>query len=360
MKNRALALLLCCVLLFATFSACGNSGSQREELMHNNYDIESEYQPRVNFGAKFEPKGNYILHGAGQDQSGITKTFDNYVNVMGSEEMPCISMGYTAPHHKYFDWAEYIKQGLEKYSGDRFVFLQIGVHFNKDENPDECYYDDIADGKMDTELKALINVLKNFDRPVYVRPGFEFNGEWNGYKDGEIYKRAFIRFHELAEECGAENFAFLWCYNPDAAEKDFIKYYPGDEYVDWWAIDIFAADSMLRQNTKSFLETAQLHNKPVMITEATPMTYDITKGEGWYEWFEVFFNFVKENPVIKGICYINWKWTDYPQWQNWGDARLEEATEEILSNYRRELSDPVYLHSQSKEKLLGMIYGVQK
>lgn len=353
--KRIVTFLLCVVLLSCLCAGCGNG--KKEELMDYNYDIESVYAPRVNFGAKFEPKGNFILHGAGQDQSGITVTFDNYVRAMGKDEMPCISMGYVAPHHKYFDWAEQMKKGLSIYGDDEYIFLQIGVHFNRDENPDECYYDDIADGKMDADLKALLQVLKSFDRPIYVRPGFEFNGEWNGYTDGEIYKRAFIRFHEIADEIGADNLAFLWCYNPDAKETDFIKYYPGDEYVDWWAIDIFNASSMSRENTERFLSTAELHKKPVMLTEVTPYSYDITKGEGWEEWFETYFEFVRSHPVIKGTCYINWKWTDYPQWQNWGDARMEEATDEILSAYRAELADPIYLHSADKQTLTSLIYG---
>lgn len=49
--------------------------------------------------------------------------------------------------------------------------------------------------------------------------------------------------------------------------------------------------------------------------------------------------------------------TDYPQWQNWGDARMEEATDEILSAYRAELADPIYLHSADKQALTSLIYG---
>ena len=56
--------------------------------MDENDNIGSVYATRVNFGAKLEPKGNFMLHGAGQDQSGITVTFDNYVRAIGKDEMP--------------------------------------------------------------------------------------------------------------------------------------------------------------------------------------------------------------------------------------------------------------------------------
>ncbi|MCK7485568.1 MAG: hypothetical protein MZU97_08445 [Bacillus subtilis] len=118
-----------------------------------------------------------------------------------------------------------------------------------------------------------------------------------------------------------------------------MKYYPGDEYVDWWAIDIFRIGSVESWNTVKFLEDAEAHKKPVMLSEVTPFTYDVTKNEGWDEWFVPFFEFVRDNPVIKSICYINWKWTDYPQWSNWGDARLERSTT-IRERYSLELIRP--------------------
>lgn len=352
-KRRMAAAIMSILTVYGSLAGCGafpGAGEQKAE------NLSEYYETRVDFGAKFEPKGNYILHGAGQDQSGITVTFDNYVNVMGQDSIPVITMGYAAPHHNYVDWASYMKKGIEAYGEENYLFLQVGVHFNKDENPDECYYDEIADGNMDRELKSLIQTLKSFRRPVFCRPGFEFNGQWNGYKDGEIYKRAYIRFAELTRECEADNIALLWCYNPDAAEKDYMKYYPGDEYVDWWAIDIFRIASTDLAETKAFLNDADFHEKPVMITEATPYGCDVTKGEGWEEWFEPYFRFVRENPVIKATCYINWKWYDYPQWSNWGDARLEEAPEDLVEKYRRELSDPVYLHAGEKEDMIASLY----
>jgi len=346
-------LLLLCVMTAIVLAACSNRSTVRLEDL--NYDIESNYLPRVNFGQKYEPKGNYILHGAGQAANGVTISFDEYVAAVGMT--PAISMGYAAPHHNFVEWAELMTEGLERYPAD-YVMLQIGVHFNRDEDPDNTYYQEIADGEMDMLVKALLQVLKRFNRPVYVRPGFEFNGEWNGYTDAAVYRRAFIRFYELIQEVEAKNIALLWCYNPDAREKNYLKYYPGDEYVDWWAIDIFRIGSIESKNTLSFLRDAKAHKKPVMITEATPYTYDVTRDQGWDEWFVPYFDFIRNNPVIKGTCYINWKWTDYPQWSNWGDARLEMSNT-VLSNYRQELLDPIYLHAGSIEALTPLLYGYE-
>jgi len=328
--------------------------STTQGIEHLNYDIVSDYLPRVNFGQKFEPKGNYILHGAGQiPNTGSWISFDDYVSAMGEAHlMPVMNVAYAAPHRDMAAWNEAMNLELAAHPS---TLLQIGVHFNGGEWSTNPYYQRIADGEMDEELLNLITMFEAFDRPVYVRPGFEFNGEWNKYTDAEIYKRAFIRFCELIKSHGAQNIAIVWCYNPDALEKNYLKYYPGDEYVDWWAIDIFRIGSVESWNTVKFLEDAEAHRKPVMLSEVTPFTYDVTKNEGWDEWFVPFFDFVKNNPVIKAVCYINWKWTDYPQWSNWGDARLEHSTT-VKQRYAAELADPVYLHDDAQSDLRTHLY----
>ena len=64
MKNQLLILLtLLAVLIVPHFSAAA----------------ESAYVPRLDFKAKFEPIGNMILHGAGQD----AEAFENYVQATG-------------------------------------------------------------------------------------------------------------------------------------------------------------------------------------------------------------------------------------------------------------------------------------
>lgn len=75
--------------------------------------------------------------------------------------------------------------------------------------------------------------------------GFEFNGPWNGYNQG-LYPIAFRRFVDLLREEGAHNIVTIWCYEPnspgdfDAVGPDGEPlWYPGDEYVDWFGLDLF-------------------------------------------------------------------------------------------------------------------------
>jgi len=92
-----------------------------------------------------------------------------------------------------------------------------------------------------------------------------------------------------------------------------------------------------------------------MLSEVTPYTYDLSADEGWEEWFVPFFDFVRDHPVIKATCYINWRWADYPWWSDWGDSRLQESTT-VLPNYIEEISDPIYLHAGPQEEFTSLLY----
>ncbi|MBQ6430778.1 MAG: hypothetical protein IJJ99_02745 [Oscillospiraceae bacterium] len=356
-EDTALKALVRALYLYGESAKTYSAWYEEQLLLDNrNYDCISNYQPRVNFGAKFEPKGNYILHGAGQDRYGLITDFTNYTNIMSSTSRPTLVSGYAAPHHDFVTWGGNMRQQISAYGDNQFLFLQIGVHFNEDENPDKCYYDKIASGEMDDTMISLINVLKAFNHPVFCRPGFEFNGAWNGYSDPAIYRAAFIHFAELVAYCEADNIALVWCFSPDAADLDYMKYYPGDDYVDWWAIDIFGSTQTTMAATESFLADAAFHEKPVMIAEATPCGYDVTQGQGWNEWFVPYFNFIRNHPVIKATCYINWDWEAIGGWSGWGRSCLERAPTEFVLNYRAELQDPIYFHVKNKQAAIEAIY----
>lgn len=48
--------------------------------------------------------------------------------------------------------------------------------------------------------------------------------------------------------------------------------------------------------------------------------------------------------------YINWNWSGYPQWHDWGDGRLE-LNETVRSRYAAEMSDARYVHDGPRERV---------
>ena len=68
---------------------------------------------------------------------------------------------------------------------------------------------------------------------------------------------------------------------------------------------------------------------------------------GWNQWFAPFFTFIHAHAEVKAFCYIDWNWSQYPQWQGWGDARLEQNA--IVSNqFAGEMDSVQYLHASTE------------
>lgn len=125
-----------------------------------------------------------------------------------------------------------------------------------------------------------------------------------------------------------------------------MGYYPGDAYVDWWSIDLFEKKFIANATTAQFFDSAEVHGKPVIIGEATPTNSGVGDGQtSWDNWYEVFFNLIRNEPVIKGFCYINRNWK-YMSSLDWGNARIQDDSI-VACNFRDEMSVGPYLHANA-------------
>ncbi len=296
--------------------------------------------PRYNFNSLLEPQSK-IINGAGQSPD----AFYNYWNVMNENEKPAIFMTYVNLKDVESDWSVQLKNNLLSY-GNNFIIPQIGLSMTEDGNPSAHYEDDVAAGLYDEQIENFISGLRTLAFPAYVRIGYEFNGTtWNGY-EAESYKAAFARITNMIRASGLEA-ATVWCFAMDGV-MNFMDFYPGDSSVDWWAIDIFSAEHFSNINSDKFLDSAYTHQKPVMIGETTPRYVGVLQGQvSWDSWFAPFFNFIHTKPSVKAFCYINWDWSLYPQWNNWGDARLE-ANSIVAGHFTSEMDSNQYLHSMTE------------
>jgi hypothetical protein len=306
-------------------------------------------QSRSNFGATLEPEGR-IINGAGQDRD----AFANYWNTMHAQTKPAIFMTYLNLRNAGNDWTVNLKSDLMKYSG-KFVIPQIGLSMTQDGTPSAHYEQDVAAGLYDDKIELFLDGLQSLALPAYVRIGYEFNGvSWNGYQPAS-YKAAFTRIVNRIRARGLE-VAAVWCFEPDGV-TNFKDYYPGDAVVDWWSIDLFSVEHFANASALAFLDSAQVHHKPVMIGESTPRYIGVLNGEqSWNQWFEPFFSLIHSRPCVKAFCYINWNWAAYPQWQSWGDARLEQNTV-VAGKFSGEMDSLKYLHASDEStfrKTLGL------
>ncbi len=223
-----------------------------------------------------------------------------------------------------------------------------------------------ANGENDIQLKIMGKWIKDSNRPVFLRIGYEFDGNWNHYDPTE-YRGAFKRIKIIFDSLGVKNCATVWqaCTSPvddiiEGKHEDISSWYPGDEYVDWIGYSWFLNSPKQIELTDELISFARKHKKPVMVSESTPQGYDLTRltqrnivtildgpaGEGtkkktaeeiWNEWFVPYFNYIEKNKdVVKAVAYINANWDAQPMWGApykegyWGDSRVE--ANEIIKN----------------------------
>jgi hypothetical protein len=238
--------------------------------------------------------------------------------------------------------------------------------------------DNINQGLLDTNIDLLADILKDADRPVYLRIGYEFDGPWNHYEPGPFvaaWKRIVDRFRARA----VSNVSFVWhsatsLYGRHGGHP-ISAWYPGECYVDVAGVSIFdqpyqgTAGWALVDELADF---GHLHGHPVMISESTPIgRYTPTADAGalWDEWYAPVLDFITRQDV-RIFSYINANWEGYGNWPGWGDSRVEQNPA-LEARWLAAVGDVRFWHGTSHlygdlgytpvggTSVLGMIRGAQ-
>jgi hypothetical protein len=290
------------------------------------------------FGRRLEPRGHRVLHGAGQSP----EAFAQYTAALG-DSRPLIFMTYCGLKTDLAKYFDSLAGWLQPWSNP-LVIPQIGLSMTKDGSPEQHYEHLVAAGSFDHAIEAFCRGLQQLGRPAFVRIGYEFNGQWNGYEP-EAYRAAWVRIVHALRRHHLKDVAVVWCYAPDGNNKQYRAFHPGNEHVDWWSVDCFSPEHFSAADTVAFMADARAARCPVMIGECTPRQIGVHNGRAsWEAWFARYFAFIHAHDHLKAVCYINWDWANYPQWSDWGDARIQ-ANPVVLDLYRRELAHPIFLHA---------------
>ncbi len=326
------------------------------------------------YGAKYEPPDGKIYNGVGwQRQAQIS-----YQDMLPDSLQPLLFQnmsdlpgmiargGMTVANLLRAFRAEHINQETQ--------YIELSTHFQHNGVivDDVFWNSDEFDGYIDT----LAIAFREYGRPIFFRIAYEVNGAWNAYHPF-ILPLAYRKLVEGIRERDVDNFATVWCYEPDAP-NDFAdstdrgwKWYPGDDVVDWFSLDPFDADHFdpdepdsvegrngwsisKKGKTEQFLSFARERGKPVYLSELsarhvwiTPYQERIDSTHGsvdWEYWFEPFFEFLDNHQEIKAFNYINLDWTQYPTWEHWGDARLH-INEYIRDRWIEAMGGERFIHS---------------
>jgi hypothetical protein len=326
-----------CLFLALSFSAlAAESGEARA------------YLARDNYGAFLEPIDG-VYTGAGQDPAG----YEGYLRALGDGKAPVIYMFYTG-----LRWnveADLARLAAEMAAAEArtgtYGIAQIGLSMTTDGTPSAHYEQDVAAGKYDAAIDALCRGIRDLGHPVILRIGYEFNGAaWNGYTS-ETYKAAFRR---VTERIRANRLECATCWDASATAGTMgsaMDFYPGDEWVDWWGINLFLPSEFSDPAVERFMADARARGKPVLIGESTPRSVGTLKGAAsWNAWFARYFAFIAGHPGVKAISYINWNFAKYPQWSDWGDARLDK-NEVVAERFSAEIARPPFILGRGEREL---------
>ena len=326
------------------------------------------------FGAKFEPPIGRVVHGMGQWVNGNPQ----YQAMLPAANQPAAELSFISLGDTPRPWnpAEIAAHLATVNAAGRILVMDLALRGLQpmpsalSQMPDKTYGIDSLVAyttQFDARIQSFIDVLRAHGKPVMLRLGGEFSGSWNGYHP-YAYPVAFRKIVNMFRASGVTNVAFVWCYEP-AAPADFdavdangnAKWYPGDSYVDWFSIDLFAAHDVSGPpsghngltafgKTLKFLDMAVARRRPVIIAESSPSHYDLSStaeaANAWSQWFDPYFALIQSRSEIKWFHYINYDWTKASYyvasgWKN-NDMSLSAS---LSAQYKQELAKPKYLHA---------------
>ncbi len=284
----------------------------------------------------FTPPEGKVLLIVGEDKTSI----DDYVHAVGV--VPGGTMFYTSIQ---------LADGLGSVA-DHGAGLQDGQYL-LDQYPQSVMQmglwmvgalDGVVRGDYDRNIDKIGVWIKKAQRPVFLRIGYEFDLPLNKYEP-EVYRQAYRHIVDRLRAAQVRNVAYVWHSFSNLPQHPWADWYPGDDYVDWFAVSVFGKPNIYM---KKFAEMARQHHKGFMIAEAAPSGSGTVYGEGsWKLWFDPFFQFIA-NEKVQVVSYIDLHWDVIP-WSKgwgWGDSRVQ-ANEIVKKHWMDEVLRDKYLQASS-------------
>ncbi|PWJ38498.1 fibronectin type III domain-containing protein [Sediminitomix flava] len=273
--------------------------------------------------------------------------------------------------------------------------LSIGLYMVEDNdgkgNPDRLGridhpngLTDIVNGLYDIELQRIADFFNNnADRPIFLRIGYEFDGEWNHYEPSK-YIAAYKYLVDYMNAQNVENVAYVWqsaTYGTTYNGLPISSWYPGDAYVDYLGLSFFFFDEGFNgPNLNYMLDLAREKQIPIMMAEVSAQYYDLELGlfhpynslanptamtgeEIWNQyWVDQLLPFIHNNEdVIRSVAYINADWQSQEMWRwpdagngFWGDTRIE-TNDYVSQQWAAELAKDSWIHGS--ENLFAILKG---
>ena len=220
-------------------------------------------------------------------------------------------------------------QNLAQYCDSMGISLVISLNLKSlrlNSTRNDTLLQEIVQGIWDDTLRSFARLAHTFGKTVYLRFGYEMNGNWFewGEKRG-VFTTAWRHAHDIFGQEQALN--VRWVFSPAALwdnktmSADFLPYYPGDSLVDIIGLDGYNfGDNYDRYHywqdfASIFIETygrLRQFNKPLWVCE-TGAPSDSRRAQ----WLREMFAYLDNNQCLEAVFWFNAYKTGEP------DFRLE-------------------------------------
>ena len=207
---------------------------------------------------------------------------------------------------------------------------------------------DIAAGRYDAELHEAAQLAKSLHFEILIRFAHEMNGDWYPWRPGgeagntgSNYVDAWRHIVSVFRTEGADNVKWVWSPNVDYGAYPFAQYFPGDEWVDYVALDGYnwgtggvgynKWQSLSEVFASSYAQLTSLSSKPVMIAETSSSENGGDKA-AWIR--QGFLRTIPEKlPRVAAVL-----WFDRDMEQDW----RVNSSQASLDAYREVASSKIY------------------
>jgi hypothetical protein len=228
----------------------------------------------------------------------------------------------------------------------------------------------IINGSYDSYINGYALQVKNWGKPLFIRLGHEFNGDWYTYgganngggtltgfgdstkADGpERFIAAYQRVHDLFEAQNVDNVVWVWCLNNGSSPNETWNvpeaYYPGDEYVDWIGFDGYNfGTTQTWSGWTSFLsiynpmyQKFKTYNKPIMIGEFASVEQGGNKASWITDAYSTWIKLVYTQ--IKAVTWFHIAKTEGTVYTDW---RINSSSTSLTA-YQNAIADAYFLAS---------------
>ncbi len=226
----------------------------------------------------------------------------------------------------------------------------------------------IINGSYDSYINGYATQVKNWGKPLFIRLGHEFNGDWYTYgganngsgsltgfgdptkADGpERFIAAYQRVHDLFEALSVDNVVWVWCPNNGSSPNESWNvpeaYYPGDSYVDWIGFDGYNfGTTQTWSNWITFFDVFNTlyfkfkdYGKPIMLAEFASVENGGTKSQ-WIN--EAYLTRLKFGyPKIKAATWFHISKLEGGITTDW---RINSSASSLAA-YQNAIADPYFL-----------------